>query len=78
MLANTVPLYNISTLCNKNKKQICNFSETSKSCIQRFEEPQFGHHGLRLYFLSRLAFKSSVSFGIGICFQRSWYLLHYW
>jgi len=27
----------------KNKEEICNFSESSKSRMQRFEEPQFGH-----------------------------------
>ena len=27
----------------KNKKQIYNFSESSKSRMWRFEEPQFGH-----------------------------------
>jgi len=30
-LATTEPFYNISTLCNRNKKQIDNFSESSKS-----------------------------------------------
>jgi len=27
----------------KNKKQIYNYSQSSKSRMQRFEEPQFGH-----------------------------------
>jgi len=50
-LATTVPFYNISTICNRNKKQIYKFSASSKSRMQRFEEPHaarepqfaFGH-----------------------------------
>jgi len=49
-LATTVPLYNISTLCNRNEilKNIYHFSESLKG-MQRIEErhaarePQFGH-----------------------------------
>jgi len=50
-LATTVPFCNISTLCtrNENLKKIYNFSESSRSRIQRFKEPhvalerQIGH-----------------------------------
>jgi len=50
-LATTEPFYNISTLCKeiKNKKQMCNFSQSSKRRMQSLEEPlathepQFGH-----------------------------------
>jgi len=38
-LATIPPFYNISILCNRNKKQIYNFSESSKSRMQRLEEP---------------------------------------
>ena len=46
VIANTVPLYNICKFCNSKKTgqlYISNFSESSKSRMQRFEEPQFGH-----------------------------------
>jgi len=50
-LATIVPFYKLLHFAMeiKNKKQICNFSENSKSRRQRFEEahaarePQFGH-----------------------------------
>jgi len=51
------PFYNISTLSLeiKNKKQIYNFSESSKSRMKRFEEPHvapesyFGHPWCRAW-----------------------------
>jgi len=33
-LATKAPLYNISTLCNRNKKQINRFSESSKAACK--------------------------------------------
>jgi len=41
-LATIAPLYNISTLCNRNKKQTYNFREKLKE-PHVAREPRFGH-----------------------------------
>jgi len=42
-LATTLPFHNFSTLCKRNKKQVDNLLESSKSRMQRLEEPRFDH-----------------------------------